>query len=444
MFFFNETEPFTTEWEVGVNLKRLSIGLVTAGMVLLVTALVWWTLYYAKATEATRAYDGTLSGLLPCAAVATETCQSVETGTEFLGLGTFLAEDEDETFTSYLQSLSSPDGIVRYHPIIFWLGLLALLGGLVLGFNRQGIDLASFANNDAFVAYLFILPSLVGFVVFFLYPAVSGLLISLHEWNLLRAPKFTGLENFQDLFSDRRFWRSLRVTLLYVGINIPIQTALALLLATIMDRFSNTVSSLVRGLMVLPWLLPPVVVGLLWLWLLDPLLGVVNIFLTSIGAERQPFLGSPQQVIPTIAGINIWQYTGYTAILFFAGLKTIPRDLYQAAAIDGANAFTQFWRITLPLLRPVTLFVLVTSIIGSFQVFDTVAITTGAGPNGGGPAGASSVILFYIYDKIFNRGFDMGLAASASVALFFILILVTVVQLRLLGGGNNDLAEYGA
>jgi len=148
-------------------------------------------------------------------------------------------------------------------------------------------------------------------------------------------------------------------------------------------------------------------------------------------------------VIPTIAGINIWQYTGYTAILFFAGLKTIPRDLYQAAGIDGANEWTQFWRITLPLLRPVMLFVLVTSIIGSFQVFDTVAITTGAGPTGGGPAGASSVILFYIFDKIFNRGFDMGLAAAASVALFLILIVVTLIQLRFLGSQESDLAEYG-
>ena len=233
------------------------------------------------------------------------------------------------------------------------------------------------------------------------------------------------------------------MTLWYVVLNIPIQTALALLIAVILDRASNALSSVVRGLMVLPWLLPPIVVGLLWLWMLDPLLGIVNVLIGYLGIDRQPFLGSPTQVIPAIAGINIWQYTGYTAILFFAGLKTIPRELYHAAAIDGANEWSQFWRITLPLLRPVTVFVLVTSIIGSFQVFDTVAITTGAGPTGGGPAGASSVILFYIFDKIFNRGFDMGLAAAASVALFLILITVTIVQLRFAGGGESDLAEYG-
>ena len=412
-------------------------------MLLLVASLVWWTIYYAKAAETTRAYKGTLGELIPCIALTTETCTSLETGTELPTAPAFLA-DEDETAVTYAQELASPDGIVRYQPWLFWVSAIVLLIGLGLAFSRKDVTLASFANNDSFVAYLFILPSLIGFVVFFLYPAIGGLLISLHEWNLLRAPKFVGLENFQDLFADRRFWRSLRITLLYVVINIPIQTVLALILATIMDRFSNTLSSMVRGLMVLPWLLPPVVVGLLWLWMLDPLLGIVNVFLGYFGIDRQPFLGSPDQVIPTIAGINIWQYTGYTAILFFAGLKTIPRDLYQAASIDGANQWTQFWRITLPLLRPVMLFVLVTSIIGSFQVFDTVAITTGAGPTGGGPAGASSVILFYIFDKIFNRGFDMGLAAAASVALFFILIIVTLIQLRFLGGQESDLAEYGA
>ena len=425
-----------------MNVQRSSVTLVTVGMLLLVGALLWWTIYYAKAAEATPAYRSGLATLLPCLVYKSEACAAVETGTEYVGLNSFLAQDEDETVTTYAQALATPDGILSYTPLAFWLAALLLLAGLGIAFASPELSLATFANNDTFVAYLFILPSLIGFGVFFLYPAIGAVQISFHEWNLLRDPKFTGLENFQDLFSDRRFWRSLRVTLLYVVINIPIQTALALLLAVVMDRFSSGVSSLVRGLMVLPWLLPPVVVGLLWLWMLDPLLGIVNVLLGFLGIARQPFLGDPATVIPTIAGINIWQYTGYTAILFFAGLKTIPRDLYQAASIDGATEWTQFWRITLPLLRPVMLFVLVTSIIGSFQVFDTVAITTGAGPTGGGPAGASSVILYYIFDKIFNRGFNMGLAAAASVALFLILILITLVQLRFLGSQDSDLAEY--
>ncbi|MEM6429799.1 MAG: sugar ABC transporter permease, partial [Deinococcota bacterium] len=265
--------------------KRVSITLVTFGMLLVVFSLVWWMIYYAKAAELTRGYDGSLVALLPCAAYDSERCQTLSTDTELPSMGAFL-EDEDETVTTYLQALAAPDGIVEYRPFVFWIGMLMAGVGLVLAFTTPNMTVATFANDDLFVAYLFVLPSLVGFAVFFLYPAIGAIQLSFHEWNLLRAPKFVGLENFQELFTDRRFWRSLRVTLLYVVINIPIQTALALILAVIMDRFSNAVSSIVRGLMVLPWLLPPVVVGLLWLWMLDPLLGIINVLLGFVGIPR--------------------------------------------------------------------------------------------------------------------------------------------------------------
>jgi multiple sugar transport system permease protein len=291
-------------------------------------------------------------------------------------------------------------------------------------------------NNEALVAYLFILPSLIGFVAFYAVPAVRNVIMSFNEWNMLSEPKAVGLENYQALFADERFRRSLMITLSYVLWNIPIQTALALFMAVMMNRIHN--SALLRGVLVLPWLLPNVVVGLLWLWMLDPTLGIVNAALQGLGLPKQPFLGDPNQVIPTIAGINIWRHAGYTAILLFAGLKAIPRTLYEAAAIDGANEWTQFLRITLPLLRPVLVFVLVTSVIGSFQVFDTVAITT----RNGGPAGSASVIIWYIYDLVFNKGFKMGLAAAASVILFIILVTVTVIQTRVLRGNRSDLADY--
>ena len=421
--------------------RTTAIRAASIGMLLLAAAFVWWAVYYAKAATATRTYEGGLASLAACVAATTDRCASVVTGNEYPAPGVFF-EDDDATWRDYLEALIVPNGIARYQPALFWLGAALLAFGLGLAASRHDVGLQAFANDDLFVGFAFILPSLVGFGVFFLYPALGSLQISFHEWNLLRDPKFVGLENFRDLVEDRRFWRSLSVTASYVLWNIPIQTVLALFIAVLLDRTSNWLTAAVRGLMVLPWLLPPVVVGLLWLWMLDPLLGIVNVLLGVLGVDRQPFLGSPTQVIPTIAGINIWQYTGYTAVLFFAGLKTIPRELYHAASIDGATVWQQFWRITLPLLSPVTVFVLVTSIIGSFQVFDTVAITTGAGPTGGGPAGASSVILYYIYDKIFNRGFDMGLAAAASVALFLILVTVTIVQLRFARAGRSDLAEY--
>jgi multiple sugar transport system permease protein len=292
-------------------------------------------------------------------------------------------------------------------------------------------------NNEALIGYLFILPSLIGFAIFFAYPAVRAVYISFLDWNLLSDAKYVGLENYRTLFDDDRFWNSLQVTVLYVLWNIPLQTGLALFMAVMLERFSTTVSSIMRGIMILPWLMPNVVVALLWLWILDPSIGLMNEFLKAVDIGKQPFMGSPDQAIQSIAGINIWRHVGYTAILIFAGLKTIPKSLYEAAAIDGADDLTQFRKITLPLLRPVMVFVLVTSVVGSFQVFDTVAVTTN-----GGPAGSTRVIIYYIYQQVFERRIKMGMATAASVVLFSILITVTIIQMRLLRSGESDLADY--
>jgi len=146
-----------------------------------------------------------------------------------------------------------------------------------------------------------------------------------------------------------------------------------------------------------------------------------------------PFLGSREYAIASIAGINIWRHVGYTAILIFAGLQTIPRQVYEAASIDGASEWNMFWRITLPLLRPVLVFVLVTSIIGSFQIFDTVAVTTK-----GGPANATEVITWLIYEQGFER-FNMGFATTIAIALFLILIAVSLIQLRIMRADESDL-----
>ena len=287
-------------------------------------------------------------------------------------------------------------------------------------------------TNEALFAYLFILPSLIGFITFYAVPAVRGLMISFTNWDLLGEAQFVGFANYQQLFQDDLFWLSLRVTLYYVLLNIPLQTALAVGLAVLMDRLTQ--SLFVRGVLVLPWLIPNVVVALLWLWLLDPSLGLLNQILGVFGISRQPFLGSVEQAMPAIAGINIWRHVGYTALLIFAGLQTIPKDVYEAGAIDGATETRMFWSITIPLLRPVLVFVLVTTIIGSFQIFDTIAITTQ-----GGPVNATRVIYWYIYDQAFNR-FNMGYATTVAVVLFAILIVVTIIQLRYLRADSSDLA----
>lgn len=290
-------------------------------------------------------------------------------------------------------------------------------------------------NSEAFLGYLFIAPSLIGFLVFFAYPAARSVYISTLEWNLLTPAKHVGDDNYQFIYHDERFREALKTTVYYVLYNIPLQTLLALIIAVMMDKVHN--SSFLRGIFVLPWLLPNVVVALVWLWLMDPSLGVFNLALKQVGIGQQDFLGSPDQVIESIAAINIWRHAGYTSILLFAGLKTIPKGLYEAASIDGAGEIQKFTRITVPLLRPVLSFVLVTSVIGSFQVFDTIAITTE-----GGPAGSSRVILYYIYEQVFERRIRMGTASAASVVLFIILFVVTLVQMTFLRAGKSDLAEY--
>lgn len=286
-------------------------------------------------------------------------------------------------------------------------------------------------KQETWVAWIFILPSMAGFIIFYAVPAVRGLLISFTDWDLLTEPEFVGLGNYVKLVSDKAFWQSLGVTLAYVVINISIQTVLAVLIAVLMDRLAKSI--LVRGVLILPYLLSNVVVALLWLWMLDPTLGIVNAFLTFLGFEHQPFLGAPSQAIASIAGINIWRHMGYTALLVFAGLQTIPKDVYEAASIDGASEWRAFWGITLPLLRPVLVFVLVITVIGSFQVFDTIAVTTQ-----GGPANATRVIIWYIAEYAFDR-FNMGYATTISVALFLILVIVTFIQMRIMRANESDL-----
>ena len=286
-------------------------------------------------------------------------------------------------------------------------------------------------SRESLTALLFILPSLIGFIAFYAVPAVRGVWISFTDWDLLRDAKFVGLANYADLLQDKEFWNALKVTIYYVLLNIPLQTILAIVIAVMMSRLTQ--SMVVRAIMILPWLLPPVVVGLLWLWLLDPNLGIVNVTLKSLGFPIIPFFGSPRWAMPTVAMINIWEYVGYTALLIFAGLQSIPGSVYEAAWIDGASDNHVFWKVTIPLLRPVLVFVIVTSVIGSFQLFDVIAITTK-----GGPVNATKVINWYIYEQAFTR-FNMGYSTALSMVLFAILIFVSRVQMRLMRAGESDM-----
>ena len=286
-------------------------------------------------------------------------------------------------------------------------------------------------SNQAWIGYLFILPAIIGFVVFYLYPALRGLQISFTDWNLLSDPKNVGLSNYNEAIHDPKFWSALWITVKYVLWNIPLQTLLSILLAVAMDRLVKNM--FVKGLIILPYLLSSVLVALIFLWMLDPLLGIINQWLDATPLGKQPFFTSTDQAIPTIALVNVWKYMGFNALLFYAGLQAIPRTVYEAASIDGASEGTVFWKITLPLLRPVTVFVLVTSLIGSFQIFDTVAVTTQ-----GGPVDSTKVLVYYIYQNAFAF-FRMGYATAMSMLLFVLLVVFTLLQLRFLRANESDL-----
>lgn len=286
-------------------------------------------------------------------------------------------------------------------------------------------------RKETLTGLLFVAPALVGFLVFYLLPTLRAIQISLTDWNLMRAPKFIGLANYAKLLSDENFWHSAWVTLAYVLYNIPVQTVLGLLLAVLSDRLARAVS--LRAVIIAPYLISNVVAALVWLMMLDPILGLVNGFLEIVGIGRQGFLASPDQAMVSVAAISTWRHTGLTALLFYAGLQAIPRHLYEAARLEGAGEWTMFRRITLPLLRPVLAFVLVTSLIGSFQVFDVIAVATA-----GGPSNSTRVILWYIYENAFKFN-KMGYASAISVVLFVTLILVTLLQMRLLKADQSDL-----
>jgi ABC-type sugar transport system permease subunit len=272
-------------------------------------------------------------------------------------------------------------------------------------------------------AFAFLAPSLLGVILFLLIPIVFVIFLSLVQWNMLTPMKWAGLSNYVNIFEFDGFGHSLLVTAYYVLLNIPIQTVFALGMAMLLLR-KHTGSSLIRIIAVLPFLSTPVAMGVVWNWIFNPSTGIVNQFLAHFGIIGPAWLTDQATAMPVIAFANIWQYAGYNMLFFLAGLSAIPPSLYEAAALDGATKWEQFRRVTLPLLRPTMLFVLVTGVIGSFQVFDTVFVMTA-----GGPGNATEVANLNIYNTAF-AGFRIGEASAMSVVLFAVILVITIVQFR--------------
>ncbi|MER7360118.1 carbohydrate ABC transporter permease [Nonomuraea dietziae] len=281
-------------------------------------------------------------------------------------------------------------------------------------------------RSGEWYAYLFIGPSLFGVFAFLLLPVVIVFGLSFFDWELLSEPAFVGLDNYRRLAGDGEAWHSLLVTLLYVLLCVPLQTLLALGLALLLNQRAKGVK-IYRALFVVPWMATPIVIGLVWNWVFDPRDGAINSALALVGITGPDWLSDPAWALPAIALVTVWQNTGYNMLFFLAGLQGIPRELHQAAATDGATPRQRFFRITLPLLNPTMFFVMVTNLIGAFQVFDTVFVMTD-----GGPSQSTEVLNFRIYGTAF-REFDFGYASTLSMLLFLIILAVTLAQVRFFG-----------
>lgn len=273
-------------------------------------------------------------------------------------------------------------------------------------------------------SYLFILPNVIGVLVFLAYPIFFSLYMSLTNWDFVNTPQFVGLRNYIRLFTqDAYFWTSLKVTTTYVLMFVPGVLVASLILALAMNQKLRGIQ-FVRTAIFIPVVTSMVAVSIVWVWLLSKDFGLVNMVLRALGLPAIGFLTNKSTALPSIAAVGIWKAMGYNAIILLAALQGVPRLLYEAAEIDGANSWNKFWNVTLPLIAPSLVFVTITSMIGAFQVFDQVFIMTA-----GGPGDATYVYNFYFYRQAFGQ-LRMGYASAMAYILFLVMFVATIIQLR--------------
>src|SRR6201993_5047729 len=267
------------------------------------------------------------------------------------------------------------------------------------------------------LGYALLAPSLFGVIAFLLLPILVVIWLSLYRWDLLGPLRYVGLANWRSVLADSGFGNSLLVAAAFVAIVVPAQTVLGLLAASMRARRLPG-TGLFRTLYVLPWICAPLAIAVLWRWILAPTDGAVS----AVLGHRIEWLSDPSLALPVVSAVVVWTNVGYVSLSFLAGLLAIPGDIHAAARTDGATAWQRFWRITLPMLRPTMFFVLVTGIVSSAQVFDTVYALTG-----GGPEDHTDLVAHRIYAEAFGSA-AIGRASVMAVVLFVILVGVTIVQ----------------
>ncbi len=299
-----------------------------------------------------------------------------------------------------------------------------------VGPTAQGVD--NYRGNARrrairrYSGYLFLVPYLVLFFSFLILPLIYGFWLSLVDYEMLspEPPGFVGLDNYSEAMDDPYFWQAMKATGLYVGMAVPLGIGLALLMAVLIDSLPQKRQGAYRLMIFMPTMITITVAGLVWRWFYHSEFGLFNAMLERFDIWV-PWLTDTTWAMRSIVLMSVWWTIGVPLVILMAGLKQIPVSYYEAAAIDGATGFRRFLYITFPLLRPILLFVVVLSIIGSFQVFGQTFIITE-----GGPELATRVIMHYIYDTAFNF-YRMGYGAAMSWILFAVIIVFSLLQFRI-------------
>ncbi|MCX5414762.1 carbohydrate ABC transporter permease [Streptomyces sp. NBC_00059] len=263
-------------------------------------------------------------------------------------------------------------------------------------------------------------------------PVVVSVALAFTKYDVLTAPEFVGLANFRDMLDDAVFRKSIVNTLLYTFFTVPFGMALGMLVALALHTGLKA-RGIFRTAVFLPQVTATVAIALVWLWIYNPGNGLLNALLSFLGIDGPAWLSSTTWALPSVILVGIWQGIGMKMLIYLAALQSLPRELYEAASVDGASKVRQFFSITLPLLKPATFFVLITSMISAFQSFDQIYILTD-----GGPANSTTMMTYEIYKSAF-REFRVGYASAQSLVLFVLLMGFTLVNKRIMGGtrGHN-------
>lgn len=278
-------------------------------------------------------------------------------------------------------------------------------------------------KKNALWGLAFLAPQLLGLIFFAIIPLVSAFVLSFMEWDGFGERAFAGAENFIYQFTSSDFWTATYNTVLYTILTVPVGLFISLLLAVALNNIKG--KEMYRLFYFMPVVTSSVSIGVIWMWILNGDLGILNQVLAMIGIAGPDWLTNTSLVMISIAMLSIWWQLGYNMVIFLAGLQGIPKSYYEAAEIDGASTYQKFRNITLPMLSPTTFFVTIMAIIGSFQVFDQSFVMTN-----GGPGKASYTMVFHIYDNAFVD-FRFGESSAAAMILFVVILIFTLVQFKL-------------